>query len=116
MPPEGKAKESLIFRIASAVKGAKLTSDEGKTWTLNDVNALAGKQIVLVVEVTTKQDGGEMNTITTFMHAREMLPDIDEASGGAEQPAAARYASVPPAFRPKTADDGPEITIGDMPA
>jgi hypothetical protein len=84
VPPEGKQKPSTVFRIASAVKGQALTYDEGKAWSMSDINALAGKQIILVVERTTKQDGGEMNVINTFMHARETLPDIDEAGGGAE--------------------------------
>jgi hypothetical protein len=106
VPPEGKQKPSTVWRIASAVKGSQLTFDEGKNYSLADINALAGKQVILIVERTVKQDGGEMNTINTFMHARETLPDIDETNGGAEaKPAAAvatgRYASVPPEFQPK---------------
>lgn len=121
VPPEGKMKESLIYRVASAVKGSKISYDEGSLWTLKDVNNLAGKQIVLVVEVTNKQDGTEMNTITTFMHARENLPDMDEDNGGAETPpqqpqttSPARYNTVPKKFQP-AAVPGPDIDI-DMTA
>lgn len=113
VPPEGKQKPSVVWRIASAVKGSPLTFDEGKTWSLAEINALAGKQVILVVEKIMKQNSdGEMNVINTFMHARETLPDIDEQAGGAEvKPAPAptpqepptpdRYLSVPEAFRPK---------------
>lgn len=120
VPPEGKQKPSIVWRIASAVTGHPLSFDEGKVWTLKDINGLAGKQIILIVERTTKQDGGEMNVINTYMHAREVLTDVDEEHGGAEtkpsRPTSmtsqsgpvlgpssepARYASVPPEFRPK---------------
>jgi hypothetical protein len=113
VPPEGKQKPSIVWRVASAIAGHQLSFDEGKTWSLADINAMSGKQIILVIERVPKQDGGEMNSITTFMHAREVLPDVDESSGGAESPIDEgappppepppmpdRYKNIPPEYRP----------------
>jgi hypothetical protein len=117
VPPEGKQKPSLTYLVASAVKGRRLTFDEGKKWSLADINALAGQQIVLVVQRAPKQGGdGEINSITAYMHAGTTLPDIDEQNGGAENPPTPpapteppptpdRYRTVPPEFQPKPVEE-----------
>lgn len=116
-PPEGKQKPSVVWRVASAVKGAQISFEEGSVWTLSQINSLIGKQLILVVEKMTKQDGSEGNIINTYMHARETLADVtapeDNKSGTNDGPG--RYASIPEEFRPKTeAADGPIIST-EMP-
>jgi hypothetical protein len=119
VPPEGKQKPSIIWRVASAVKGSQITFEEGSTWTLAQINSLIGKQLVLVVEKTLKQDGSEGNIINTYMHARETLADVklsDDEKPATPAAVPARYANIPEEFRPKIdPNDGPEINIGDMP-
>jgi hypothetical protein len=89
-PPSGNSKAPLTWKVASAVLKHQLTKEEGKSFTVADMNALIGKQLQGVVVVTPeKENGKKYNNVDSFLAAKQDLAPFDESKVKKEEPASA---------------------------
>jgi hypothetical protein len=78
IPPEGKMKPSLVYRVARAVLRRDITYDEASKWTIKEINDLEGCQLQLMVTITPPKDGKTYNEIVEFMKVDRILPKIQD--------------------------------------
>lgn len=77
--PSATNKAPLTWKVTSAIHKHALTEEEGKKFTIPDMNALIGKQLrVGVVTTAPKPDGKQYNNIEGFYAAKVQLPKFDE--------------------------------------
>lgn len=123
--PSTNNKAPLTWKVASAVLKHPLTMDEGKSFTIADMNKLIGHQLRVGIVVTApKADGKQYNNVESFFMAKQSLPAFDEAKVKKDEPAAA--GKLTPAeivekasagkFAPRTApsDDDSEFEMGQI--
>lgn len=78
--PYKNGKNPLTWKVASAVAKRSITEEEGKAYTIADMNALIGKQLRVGVSVTApKEDGKQYNNVEQFFQAKQNLPPFDES-------------------------------------
>lgn len=121
--PSSTGKAPLTWKVASAVLKHPLTEEEGKSFTVKDLNALIDQQIRINVSVTPPKDGKQYNNVEAFLMAKELLPAFDEAK--VKQDAPAPVAKLTPAdivaqasqgkFTPHTAPQAQEaVEVDDI--
>jgi hypothetical protein len=95
--PYKSGKNSLTWKVASAIAKHPLTEEEGKAYTIAMMNAMIGKQLRVTVSVSEpKTDGKQYNNIDSFMMAKKDLAPFDEAKVPKDNlPAAATTAAAP---------------------
>lgn len=122
--PATNGKAPLTWKVASAVLKHALTEDEGKSFTIADMNGLIGKQLRASVSVTPPKDGKQYNNAESFLMAKVDLPAFDESKVKKDAPATppATPHKLTPAeivekasggkFAPKQSDE--DIDFGDV--
>ncbi len=85
--PSSNNKAPLTWKVASAVAKHPLTEEEGKAYTIADMNALIGKQLRISVMVTPPKEGKQYNNVDSFLMAKVQLPPFDESKVKKEEPA-----------------------------
>jgi hypothetical protein len=87
--PSSNNKAPLTWKVASAILRHGLTEDEGKSFTIADMNALIGKQLRVGVMVTPPKDGKQYNNVDSFLMTKATLPAFDESKVKKDEPAKA---------------------------
>lgn len=86
--PSDNNKAPLTWKVASAVLKHSLTKDEGKSFTIAQMNNLIGKQLRVGVTVTApKEDGKQYNNVESFFMVKGDLPVFDEKKVVKTEPA-----------------------------
>ena len=79
-PSTNNSKAPLTWKVASAILKHPLTKEEGKSFTIADMNTIIGKQLRVGVVVTAlKDDGKQYNNAESFFMPKVELPKFDEA-------------------------------------
>lgn len=82
--PSGKKGPSKTYKFVTAVLGSDMDQEacdsfvaDGRAEFMDNLDTLVGKQLIIVVEVSAREDGSKKNKVASYLATEETLPPFD---------------------------------------